>query len=85
MWWVSLWEWGLWSHIRAPPSGSGALPLRPCPGDMPLVAAQALGRAVWAQLLWAGSAVSLCSSPQRLELGGDASEWGVFLGSQGRS
>lgn len=52
---------------------------------MPLVAAQALGRAVWAQLLWAGSAVSLCSSPQRLELGADASEWGVFLGSQGRS
>lgn len=72
--WVSLWEWGLRSHVRAPASGSGALSSGPCPGDLPLAAAQARGRTVWAQLLWGG--LRAVPPPLRGWSWGGTSEWG---------
>lgn len=68
--WVSLWERGLWPCVRAPASGSG---------DLSLAAAQALGRAVWAQLLWVGLSAGPLLLPSEAEAGGGggASEWGA--------
>lgn len=59
--WVSLWERGLWPCVRAPASGSG---------DLSLAAAQALGRAVWAQLLWVGLSAGPLLLPSEAEAGG---------------
>lgn len=83
--WVSLWEWGLRSHVRVPASASGALPSRPCPGDLPLAASQTRGRAVWVQLLWGGLSAVPLLLPSEAGAGGSPLNGGMFLGFQGSS